>query len=194
MSVAVNHQSTNARDPERDAYAVSLREAGYTLQEIGDILGVSRERVRQLVKRNGIEPGARERVNNSRRLDPLDVARFARSPKATSLSEVAHEFGTTITKVSELLHALGMYDAVRRLYRLRAREATRQRIVRDLQAFAKRHGRLPSSRELTNDLTPDLPAFQTITRAYGSLRNAFAVAGLLHLYHPRLGRPPRRTP
>jgi transposase-like protein len=49
---------------ERDRIVYEMREAGHTLQTIGDAIGVTRERVRQLLKRRG---GGREMVQRSRR-------------------------------------------------------------------------------------------------------------------------------
>ena len=49
---------------ERDRIVYEMREAGHTLQTIGDAIGVTRERVRQLLKRRG---GGREMVLRSRR-------------------------------------------------------------------------------------------------------------------------------
>jgi hypothetical protein len=46
--------SPGLRDPKRAEQMVALHAAGKTLEEIGDVYGVTRERVRQILKRNGV--------------------------------------------------------------------------------------------------------------------------------------------
>jgi hypothetical protein len=58
------------RNMEREAVICRLYRDGKTLQEVGDVFGVSRERVRQILRRAGISPdagGVRERTRLRRR-------------------------------------------------------------------------------------------------------------------------------
>ena len=46
------------RNLEREAVICGLYREGRTLQEVGDVFGLTRERVRQIVRRAGISPDA----------------------------------------------------------------------------------------------------------------------------------------
>ena len=57
------------RNLEREAVICSLYRDGKTLQEVGDVFGLTRERVRQILRRAGVSPtqgGVRKRSERSR--------------------------------------------------------------------------------------------------------------------------------
>jgi hypothetical protein len=53
----VYHPKKGPRNPEREADIKKLREEGKSLDEIGAKYGITRERVRQICKRLGLESG-----------------------------------------------------------------------------------------------------------------------------------------
>lgn len=176
------------RSPERDAFVVSLRQAGHTLQEIGDMLGVSRERARQLLERQGVT-----KASVAAKVDPLAVLRFARSRECRSFSDIKRHFGTDGVQERKALRALGVGRALRRLFRLRHRAAMQQQIVSQLRTFVEREGRNPTTLELTNHRRPDLPSWMTATRLFGSLEAAYEAAGLRYVRRP-VGYPSHMKP
>lgn len=178
-------------DPERDAHMVALRHAGHTLDEIGAAHGITRERARQILERNGVT-SKKERRSTS--LDPIAVLRFARSREADSIRSVARRFRTNAEIVSKLLDALGVREAVKRLYRMRSPSGRDVSLAR-LRAFIGREGRLPYARELGTvtgtPRRPDLPSAPSIIQQFGSLPAAWAALG----YESRAkGSPGHRTP
>lgn len=103
----------------RDAELVALWHSGATMTEIGDAIGMTRERVRQILKRNGIE--GRQRTGWAR--EPL-----ANNPRLANAMHVKRE---------------RMHDRQATTRRLRYRLTVW--VLRDLAADL---GRKPSTREL----------------------------------------------
>ncbi|HEY5851965.1 MAG TPA: sigma factor-like helix-turn-helix DNA-binding protein [Lysobacter sp.] len=55
------------RNPEREAVICRLYQDGKTLQEVGDVFGLTRERVRQILRRAGVPPKAGGRAKRAQR-------------------------------------------------------------------------------------------------------------------------------
>jgi len=62
MAMTLPHTSFATND-ERNRYVVRMREAGHTLQDIGDSLGLTREMIRLIVKANSGPSARTVRVN-----------------------------------------------------------------------------------------------------------------------------------
>lgn len=72
------------RNPEREAVIRSLYETGKTLQEVGDVFGITRERVRQILRRMGVPQhkggiAKRTQIKRRHREDARRVERDARA-------------------------------------------------------------------------------------------------------------------
>lgn len=190
-------QANGRRSTERDEYVVAQRRAGYTLQEIADDLGVSRERVRQLCERAGI--GDLHAAGGPERLDPIAVLRYARSPECRSLKAAAAHLGVPMSSVYAMVHQLGAMGALKRLYRWRASSANRARIVERMQAWIDANGRLPTGREINDPTRTGLPCGPTIASAFGSVSAMWKAMGVTprpsgyrgHLSHDTPARPER---
>jgi hypothetical protein len=164
-----------AQGADRDAYVVSMRRAGHTLQAIADTLGVSRERVRQLAKRNGSVRVSLAAHN----LDPIALLRFARSRECRSCMDCARHFGVDATAVHRAFRALCVLPALTRLYRWRRMAAQRALYIAQLHAFVAEHGRAPTTREMNaRGSTRGLPFASELQRTFGTFVAGFAAAGL----------------
>lgn len=164
-----------AQGADRDAYVATMRRAGHTLKDIGDTLGISRERVRQLAKRAGAE----RETHAASDVDPIAFLRFARSRECESFGHCAQHFEIHLRAVTTAFREIGVYVALRRMYRWRCRSARRALIVSRLRAFVAQHGRTPTGRELnTFGVGRGLHAASDICNAFGSLTAAYRAAGI----------------
>lgn len=167
MSGVYDRTAVKAEAQARDAAVAALVVEGRTLEEVGAMLGVSRERVRQRCERVGVNA----RFGRSS-LDPIAVARELRKPTARSTGDIARAIGTTASAVTRTLRALDMYDAALRLFRWR-----RDRILlAKFAAFAAAIGHTPSKGEL--DHAPGIPCQNAFQKRFGGLQNAARRAGL----------------
>lgn len=114
---------------------------GATLQELGDMVGVSRERVRQILRADGIKPRT-----TRREIGPI---LRAYDPSKTT-KEIAAEAGCRVETAYRALRALKLPRRNRR------DKWTRELIVAQLQDWAAEHGRQP----LAPDLLHGHPAKQ----------------------------------
>ena len=155
----------------RELEICALYSGGETQTAIGERYGVSRERIRQIVKRNGLG-------GLGRGIDPLRV--LAALPGAGSTVELANQTGFDVQAVARLLRALvPTASAEMQAYR---REERRNRALAGLGVLAERLGRTPTTAEL-NFYGPRVGVLQ---RLFGSLSRAQIMAGL----RPnRTGRP-----
>lgn len=167
---------TAVRDNNRDAQIVVMRESGTKLEEIGAVFGITRERVRQVLKRNGYSGPAASAV------DPIGAMRLLRLRHTLSVEDAARALGVHSSQVYRLLHAMGRAESVARLLRWRRHSLARPALVAQLQAFAATHGRSPYMREFGlvrgSQRYSDLPDAGTLQRYFGSLPAAFEAAGL----------------
>lgn len=141
-------------DANRDATVVALYAGGATMQEIAEISGgISRERVRQLLKRNGVAG-----VYNSERIDPLRVIASCRRPGNHSWSMVARDVGhpSASHQMKQIATSIGMDVAIQRLFDWRWRKESaryraekRSELIADYRALSDRLGRPASSGELS---------------------------------------------
>ena len=105
---------------QREAWVTALYLGGATVDEIALALGTGREWVRQSVMDAGL---ARHR--GGRNVDALAIMREVRRVGTLTLREVAARLGYAEETVRHNVTALGMTEAVRRLFRLRRRAARR---------------------------------------------------------------------
>lgn len=148
------------------------------MTEIGVHAGLSRERVRQRLKRNGI--AGHNRSISLTGAEILDVA-----VKKAHVSEVAETLGMSEQSLRSRISSLGIDDAVRRLLdenrvaRQESRDsAARGRIVDTIARLGRELGETPRA----SDLSPHGIYPVTLIRYFGSTASAMQAAGL----------PPRR--
>jgi hypothetical protein len=123
--------------PERDAEIAMLASSGLTLQAVGDAVGLTRERVRQIVVRSGVK---RMPITT---IDPLAIARCAK--RGLTRHETATELGVSLSGVSRVGHALRLNFAGR--YHTQARVLRREMVVVIRRLYGEL-GRSPSHREI----------------------------------------------
>lgn len=124
-----------AAKPDRDAQMVVMREGGAKLEDIGVAFGVSRERVRQIMERNGLSE-----LRWYASADPLRVLAAVRNPASMDSTDVARAVGASNQETNKVLGALGINVAAQRLFRWRRARA----FVVKFQALAVRLGRTPT--------------------------------------------------
>ena len=144
------------------------------MQEIADRYGLSRERIRQILKRNGIGGGWHTRV------DPLRVLSLA--VECDSVKEISRRTGYWPHSISRAINALAptLIDEIA-AYR---HEATRNRLIAELQDLAARLGRTPTKL----DIDAAIGGANKFQVCFGSLSKAQRVAGLevKKNWHPHL--------
>ena len=136
------------------------------MQEIGDRYKVSRERVRQILARNGLDGCGGTRI------DPFRVLRMVKD--YDSANEIARALGfKQAVSVLRVLHALcPMALAELEAYR---HEATRERLLARLRKLAARLGYTPGK----DDLDDHGPSCNSLQYVFGSLQEAQRLAGLV---------------
>lgn len=165
------NEKTQAFFEARREVMRTLYRDGATLEEIGTLYGVTRERVRQIVA------GAVQRGTG---LDAIRVIGVCR--KAHCLAEAGEVLGTQTTEIKTLLKATGHWPAMHRLWEWRKiRNSRRGKISDDeliamLQRFAAKLGRTPTMHEVNGN--PEMPTHTTFVRAFGNWAPACRAAGL----------------
>lgn len=157
-----------------DLEMATLLHGGATLEEIGQLAGMTRERVRQRLKRIGITP--------ARRLDVAKLVGVIRSQPVTSWAQVAKLTGAQPIAIEEALVALGLWAPIERLFRLRKRsykERSRVASAASLRKYATVLGHTPRAEDLIRrDRPADVPSLGVIQKQFGSLPAAMTAAGL----------------
>jgi hypothetical protein len=137
---------------------------GATLQEIGDVVGVTGERVRQILRSNGIKPRT-----SLKQIGP--ILRAYDVSKTTK--EIAAEAGRDKDTTRRVLHALGLPR------RNAWQKWTQERIVTRLQDWAREHGRQPLATDLLSGhpAKRDYPSPQIVRYHFGKWNAAIKAAG-----------------
>ncbi len=172
-------EATALPRPTRDEHLVAFVKEGATLDEAGSRFGISRERVRQILKREGIKVGelpGRKEARARRRLDRLSErapAIEAMWREGMTYEEIARELDLSLRPVKELI-----YERVSREERL-ARGAQKNSdqnrspeewALQALRDAARILGRTPSSHtydELRAKGLIEGPGSTTITTRFG---------------------------
>ena len=171
----------------RAAAWAALIESGATLTDIGKAVGLSRERVRQILRAQGYEAGSRQGSQESSG-DPRAIVAALREPRCSSISSLGYRAHCPPSVARRVLVALGFWPAAQRLWRLRARRASRERnersrqqVLDGIRAFVRLTGDVPTIADAGAGLLPF--AHTTAVRHFGSWSDAIRAAG----FTPRQG-------
>lgn len=148
----------------------TLYRDGATLEEIGAVYGVTRERARQVIAGS---------VKRGTGLDPIKTINVCR--KAQSLSAAVKELGGgTHATIRAFLVQTGYWSAMKRLWQWRRHQAykhfTDEQLLAKLVGLAERLGHTPGMLECNAD--PDMPSHTTYVRRWGNWAPACVAAGL----------------
>lgn len=151
---------------------ITLYRDGATLEEIGAVYGVTRERARQVIA---------QVVRRGTGIDPIKTINVCR--KAQSLTYAAHELGGNSNKSKEIkafLIETGYWPAMARLWAWRRKQAYQtfsdEQLLDKLRALAGKLGHTPGIKEVNAD--PDMPSHTTYVHRWGNWAPACAAAGL----------------
>ena len=138
-------------------------EDGMTLQEIGDKYGVTRERVRQVLEREGV-------VETPQGLAARCV--FCAYSSDKTILEIAEDSGFPVATVSHVLGREGLPYRHRtggpgRLY-------TDEELLNSLRELGKKLGHTPTCQDVISARPPSHTLYY---KRFGSLRNAQRLAG-----------------
>ena len=149
------------KDQTRELEICALYSGGETMQEIGSRYDVSRERVRQILARNGL--GGQWHYT---RVDPFMVLRMV--AECSSAREIATRLGLNCGVVLRVLRELAprVMDEMA-AYRWHTR---RDRELARLRALVARLGRTPTAKELQGRRS-------TLRAYFGGTRAALLLAG-----------------
>jgi hypothetical protein len=151
-----------------------LYESGFNMTEIGAHLGITRERVRQILARQQVPTWSGSAAGWGATTDPLMVARAARI--SSSCADCAERCGVSAIAVTRCLAGLGMLEPCRRLWRMRRKRARRDRLTAAIRGWAERHGnRMPTQREC--NAHADLPTHTDVVQVFGSMNGAARALG-----------------
>jgi transposase-like protein len=170
-----------------DAEIIARWDAGEKMAHIADDLGLSRERVRQRLERNG-------RGGPNYNILPAGPAILEAAADATSLTEVAAAFDLSKDLLLVAVKQHGVREHIDEMLhtnrQIRANQRkleTQRELIKKVRELAVRVQHTPTSRDLgTIGLFP-----MTLHQAFGSVSNAMVAAGL----EPNVaGRPPQPLP
>jgi len=160
-----------APKPEKWALAQSLRDSGHTLEAVGKVLGVTRERVRQKTKKPvGI---------NAREVDPMRLIAALRQRDVWNIPDLAKAANMSDDRVRRCLAELGMSDAAHRLMHWRRTFPERNRVSTVIRDVAARLGRTPTISEISRALgVGPTAAAPKLVATFGSIRAAMLYCDL----------------
>jgi len=176
--------------PNRDARLdkiVRLRKDGHTLAEIASRFGVTRERIRQLLRaaESSVDSEAvrsAQRSEAARRVSDELLAGFRAGREST---EVAREHGVTVSAANQVIRELvteaDRAERSRSLGRRRGPGTTysREELIGAVQEVASRVGRVPTSNDYSDQASRSgLPSLPTVTNRLGGWANAVRAAGM----------------
>ena len=152
----------------RYAEIAMLYTGGCTLQEVGDAIGMSRERVRQIVNLAGIT----ERHCGRADCGPL-LRAYSRDK---TLQQIADECGATKSYVQATLSTLELPTKSRKFW-------TRELIIARLQKLASELGRQPTATDVQHGRPGKrgYPSQITVSQNFGSWNKAIRAAGFTPL-------------
>jgi uncharacterized protein (DUF433 family) len=175
----------------RNVTIADLRREGWTLQEIGERFGLSRERVRQILTAAGPRDARSASARRGRRQQGIDAARALRAEilsrwsHGERLRDLAPSLGIPLRAAQLVVReSASAEDAALRRAALNVVNATFDRRYRDAELVAAVRraadalGRAPSGREYTRLASSlELPGLATIQRRLG-WSSAVRAAGL----------------
>lgn len=163
------------QNEQRAFLIASLYSTGTTLDEIAAQFNVSRERIRQILKRMGIH--GRPRCRHE--ADPIKVCGVV--GQAESIEDCARAAGTTVNRARHVLEVLGKWDenearwrSTRQAAKALMGEQKKARLIARLRAIAKRLNRTPSQFDIQRAGMCPTALFYW----FGSIREAQRLAGL----------------
>lgn len=157
----------------RDFEIAILYLAHVPMEDIGHMTGLSRERIRQVLRQSEIPFRHRQ---GRRPADPLRILRAL--PDATSWLDLAERSGHTERSVRTCLQALGHFERADEQFRNnRPRQGYQEaELIAHMQTLAEDLGRTPGIQDI-NDATG--PWHTTYVKYFGSMRGAQRAAGLV---------------
>ena len=158
-----------------DLEMAGMLHGGATLEEIGQASGLTRERVRQRLKRIGVTAASR--------LDVMKLVTAIRQKPIISLHQAGESVGANAVAVERALFELGLVDSVVRLFRLRKRARRSEQTAQTVEAirrYATQLGRTPRKADiLRKDRPPGIPSLTSLQKQFGSLSAAMLAAKLV---------------
>ncbi len=158
------------RAPERHYEVAALYKGGATMEEIAELLDMSKGRIQQMIARVRLD--GHEISAPSRNIDPLKLIRAARPGR--SMREIAQELDLNRNLVH--IHMVRM-EIPRTGIRHRPRQYSDSQLLERLRALAGWLGHTPNTHEINAD--PDTPSCTTYVARFGYLRSAQVRAGLV---------------
>jgi hypothetical protein len=143
--------------------------SGESKTSLGKRHGVSRERIRQLVNR----ARGSTSLDGHARMDPVRAMLVVRrDPKITSFAAWGRACGQSVGPLRNLALQFGIYEQVRRLFRMRRRYWRRKKLIEAIQEKARELGRVPRA------LIEFRSHFSLVQREFGSWNAGLRAAGL----------------
>lgn len=180
----------------RDWLMVEGVRAGLTLQEVGDLYGVSRERVRQIAAMQGVntrqlrEEKKQQQERHQRRVNQRIYAVSLEHPELTieELAEWAEADEDTVRKA--LRHRRAVHEVTHRDW---TAGTTDDELIDGLQRWAAESNNHTGDSYTEWAVVRGLPGKQTAMIRFGGWNNALRHAGLDHLVQDRGGRRPEMS-
>jgi transcriptional regulator with XRE-family HTH domain len=187
---------------EREREMLALRAAGWTLREIGERYGISRQRVDEIVRDRGgpelPEVIAARRAREAQIIDQRsrEIRQWWRA--GLSISAIAEKLDLPAARVHKSIDGvMSPIDRAHRnrsiVMRTRTPRYSEEELSAGVRAVAERIGRTPTQEEyraVAHEL--ELASILTLAKRFGGWHAAVVAAGLTPLPHGR-GRGSRRT-